>query len=49
MATSTNHAISASAAWFKELDALLPDLERLYMDIHAHPELLMLSSPEHAA
>jgi len=32
---------SSDGASFAGLDALLPDLEKLYKDIHAHPELSM--------
>ena len=41
MATSAHPATSARDASFAELDALLPDLEKVYTDIHAHPELSM--------
>jgi hippurate hydrolase len=41
MTTSVNDTISTSGAAFAGLDALLPDLENLYRDIHAHPELSM--------
>lgn len=30
---------SVSDSWFANLPSLLPDLETLYTDIHAHPEL----------
>src|SRR3954462_7000472 len=39
MTTSANDTISTSGAVLAGLDALLPDLENLYRDIHAHPEL----------
>jgi len=38
---SSTHMPSSQAASFAGLDALLPDLEELYKDIHAHPELSM--------
>ena len=31
-------------AWLTRLKGLLPDLEALYTDIHAHPELSMQES-----
>ena len=39
--TTTTHPPSSEASAFPDLDALLPDLEELYKDIHAHPELSM--------
>jgi len=39
--TTTTHPPSSEASGFPDLDALLPDLEELYKDIHAHPELSM--------
>ena len=39
--TTTTHPPSSEASAFADLDALLPDLEELYKDIHAHPELSM--------
>src|SRR6478752_2288656 len=39
--TTTTHPASSEALAFRDLDALLPDLEELYKDIHAHPELSM--------
>jgi len=41
MPASSTHMPSSQAASFAGLDALLPDLEELYKDIHAHPELSM--------
>ena len=41
MTASTTHAPSSDGSAFLDLDALLPDLEALYKDIHAHPELSM--------
>lgn len=41
MPASSTHMFSSQAASFAGLDALLPDLEELYKDIHAHPELSM--------
>jgi len=38
---SSTRTSSSDAASFPGLDALLPDLEALYKDIHAHPELSM--------
>ena len=35
---NTNNA-NASDQWLANLTSLLPDLETLYTDIHAHPEL----------
>ena len=34
-------SLGSSNAVLKDLDSLLPDLETLYKDIHAHPELSM--------
>jgi hippurate hydrolase len=39
MSTSTNAPRSPDDGAFGGLDALLPGLEELYMDLHAHPEL----------
>ena len=39
--TSSTQMHSSDGASFAGLDALLPDLENLYKDIHAHPELSM--------
>src|SRR3954468_17755809 len=39
--TSKTDATSFNDASFPGLDALLPDLEKLYKDIHMHPELSM--------
>jgi hippurate hydrolase len=41
MTTSIRPAGSASGDPITGVDALLPDLEKLYTDIHAHPELSM--------
>ena len=41
MPTPAADAISLNDDSFAGLDALLPDLEKLYTDIHAHPELSM--------
>jgi hippurate hydrolase len=41
MSASSTHMPSSQTASFAGLDALLPDLEALYKDIHAHPELSM--------
>ena len=41
MATGTSFAPSSDGVSVPGLDALLPDLEKLYTDIHAHPELSM--------
>jgi len=40
MTTSATYPSSDSRG-FPTLDAMLPDLEKLYTDIHAHPELSM--------
>ena len=40
MTTSATYPSSDSGG-FPTLDAMLPDLEKLYTDIHAHPELSM--------
>src|SRR5919202_3636560 len=37
---NTTRASSSDPAW-RNLDGLLPDLEALYKDVHAHPELSM--------
>lgn len=34
-------AVTASTSVLKDLDRLVPDLEALYRDVHAHPELSM--------
>src|SRR3954466_2248297 len=36
-----NSQASSSDAALRNLDGLLPDLEALYTDVHAHPELSM--------
>ena len=36
-----NTTATASEPVLKNLDWLLPDLEALYKDVHAHPELSM--------
>lgn len=41
MAVSSNKKSSSDGASFAGLDTLLPDLENLYKDLHAHPELSM--------
>jgi len=41
MPSSSPPMSSSDGASFAGLDALLPDLEKLYKDIHAHPELSM--------
>jgi amidohydrolase len=41
MPAISTHMPTSQAASFAGLDALLPDLEELYKDIHAHPELSM--------
>src|SRR5512138_1429931 len=41
MVTGTSFAPSSDGVSVPGLDALLPDLEKLYTDIHAHPELSM--------
>src|SRR6185312_13311736 len=41
MPISSTHGSTSDTASFAGLDALLPDLEALYKDIHAHPELSM--------
>ena len=41
MPTSEIRAISSNEASFAGVDVLLPDLEKLYTDIHMHPELSM--------
>jgi metal-dependent amidase/aminoacylase/carboxypeptidase family protein len=33
--------VTATESFLKSLDRLIPDLEALYKDIHAHPELSM--------
>src|ERR687883_1580597 len=37
---SKTQASASDPAW-RNLDSLLPDLEALYKDVHAHPELSM--------
>src|SRR3954466_9612948 len=41
MTTSETYAIPSKYTSFSGLQALLPDLEKLYIDIHLHPELSM--------
>ena len=41
MTASPTHAPSSDDSTFPGLDVLLPDLEKLYKDIHEHPELSM--------
>ena len=41
MSTAHNHPADRV---LKDLDSLLPDLEALYKDVHAHPELSMQES-----
>jgi hippurate hydrolase len=41
MTASPTQAVSSDKSPFRALDALLPNLEELYKDIHEHPELSM--------
>jgi amidohydrolase len=44
LAMSETHPTSSADPTLRTLDALLPDLEALYKDVHAHPELSMQES-----
>lgn len=39
MPISSTHVSTSDTASLAGLDALLPELEALYKDVHAHPEL----------